>query len=62
VSEFEIVYTIRRNYQDIGFGVGMGGSVDSAAFDMESQIQNRVWETSAGMPDPREADNAEAAT
>jgi hypothetical protein len=58
-SEFRIDYTINRrqpgedDFTEIGFGSsGASGSVADAAYQMESEIQNRRWETSAGMPDP----------
>ena len=59
--QYRIVYTIIRDQggveAEIGFGSsGSSASIDAAAYEMESAIQNRQWETSAGMPDPREVD------
>lgn len=58
-DQFRIEYTIQRrrdgspHFKDIGFGSsGDSGSIDGALYAVQSDIQNRLWETSAGMPDP----------
>lgn len=58
-DQFRIEYTIQRRrdggagFRDIGFGSsGSNGSIDAALYTIQSDIQNRLWETSAGMPDP----------
>lgn len=56
MSEFEIRYTILRNEVEIGFGAATWSSVDGALYAVESDIQNRNWETEPGMPDPKEVD------
>lgn len=56
MSEFEIRYTILRDDVEIGFGVGLGGTVDDAAYAMGTDIQRRQWETSSGMPDPADVE------
>ncbi|MDG4791960.1 hypothetical protein O7626_39800 [Micromonospora sp. WMMD1102] len=60
-TEYRITYTIERrergasDFTEIGFGSSHAtGTVDAAAYDVESQIQNRQWETGDGMPDPLE--------
>lgn len=60
--EYRIDYTLLRrrdgedDFTEIGFGASSAaGSVDSAAYDVESQIENRLWETQGDMPDPDEA-------
>jgi len=58
-TEYRIDYTITRrrdgegDFTEVGFGSsGAWEKIDAAAYAMESDIQNRMWETSAGMPDP----------
>lgn len=51
-SEFEIRYTILRNGEEIGFGAGLGDTVDVAAWVVSTDIATRRWETQPGMPDP----------
>lgn len=60
-AEFRITYSIERrqagdaDFTEIGFGsTSAGNTVDSALYFAQSDIQNRQWETSAGMPDPGE--------
>lgn len=60
-DQFRIEYTIQRrrgdsaNFRDVGFGSsGSNSSIDDALYAVQSEIQNRQWETSAGMPDPAE--------
>jgi hypothetical protein len=60
MTEFEIRYTILRDGEEIGFGTATGATVDAAAYAMETGIQRRQWETSAGMPDPASVDEEEA--
>ena len=41
---------------EIGFGSSAEWHhVDAALYAIGSDIQNRMWETTAGMPDPEEA-------
>jgi hypothetical protein len=58
-TEYRIDFTITRrrdgdeDFTEVGFGSsGAWGSVGAAAYEMESIVQNRMWETSDGMPDP----------
>ena len=59
--EYEITYTIRR-YRDgsdepeeIGFGAsGRSARIVDALYAIQSDIQNYLWETEPGMPDPDE--------
>jgi hypothetical protein len=54
---YDITYTIRRDGEEIGFGAsGYWENVDAALYAIDSDIQNRRWETSPGMPDPEEAE------
>lgn len=42
-----------EDFTEIGFGSsGARSSLAEAAYEVESIIQNGLWETSAGMPDP----------
>lgn len=61
MDEFRITYTIERrrpgddDFTEIGFSsTGAHGTVDGALYNAQSDIQNRQWETSPGMPDPAE--------
>ena len=58
-TEYRIDFTITRrkdgeeDFTEIGFGSsGAWETIDAASYAMESDIQNRIWETSEGMPDP----------
>lgn len=62
-AEFRIEFTITRrrdgedDFVEIGFGSsGAWSDVDQCAHIVESMMQNRVWETEPGMPDPSEVD------
>lgn len=58
--EFRIEYTIQaidsgEDWVDVGFGSsGAWDDVGSALYAIQSDIQNRQWETEPGMPDPKE--------
>lgn len=63
MAEYRIDYTITRrgpgedDFTEIGFGsTGASATVDQAAFELESSVQNRLWETGPGMPAPEEAE------
>ena len=63
MAEYRIEFSIQRrddgaeDFEEIGFGSsGVWSDVDAAAYDMDSVIQNRQWETSEGMPDPKDTD------
>ena len=58
-TEYRIDYTITRrqdgdeDFTEIGFGSsGAWENIDAASYAMESDIQNRQWETKPGQPDP----------
>jgi len=62
-TEFRISYVIERrmpgegDFAEIGFGSsGAWGDIDGALYTVQSDIQNRQWETTDGMPDPDEAE------
>lgn len=59
--EYRIEFTIQRaekfgdEFVDVGFGSsGASDSVTSAAYALSAQIQNQLWETEPGMPEPAE--------
>jgi len=59
---YRIDYTITRcvdgsdDEAEIGFGSsGEWNHVGAALYAIESDIQNRMWETTTGMPDPEDA-------
>jgi hypothetical protein len=60
-TEFRIDYTIVRldggAEEEIGFGSsGTWSTPDQAAHIVNSEVQNRMWETAEGMPEPSEVD------
>jgi hypothetical protein len=60
MPDYRIEYSIKRfdeaegDFVEIGFGGSSGGSVDDAAYAVESDIEHRRWETRPSMPDPAE--------
>ena len=63
MTDYRIEFTIQRrepgddDFTDIGFGSsGTWDDVETALYSVQSTIQNRVWETSPGMPDPDSVD------
>lgn len=66
-SEFRIDYTIHRrnaghdDFTEIGFGSSGGdhSDVDAALYAIQSDIQNRQWETVIGQPEPSEVDDTD---
>lgn len=61
-GDYRIEFSVQRfdeaegDFVEVGFGSSGGcGTVNDAAYAVESLVQNRQWETSAGMPDPEEA-------
>lgn len=61
--QYRIEYQLQRriegeaDYTEIGFGSSGGwGDIDAAAYAIESDIQNRSWETEPGHPEPKEVD------
>ena len=62
MPEYRIEYVIQRSddgdeFHEIGFGSsGTWGNVDAALYAVQSDVQNRQWETEPGMPDPDEMD------
>lgn len=66
--EFRIEYTIQRadeeggEFRDVGFGSsGAWDRIDAALYAVESDVQNRSWETEGDMPDPADAESIEPA-
>lgn len=63
-AEYRIEYSIQQStddseqdFQEIGFGSSATwDDIDAALYAMSSDIQNRLWETTPGMPDPRRKD------
>jgi len=67
MSDFRIEFTIQRaddgdsDWIDIGFGSSGGWStIEAALFEVRSAVQNQLWETEPGMPDPSEAEQETA--
>jgi hypothetical protein len=61
VPEYRVEYQIQRLDGDEVTEIGFGSSarhddVDAALYDVDSQVQNRQWETGPGQPDPRDVD------
>jgi hypothetical protein len=62
-SDFRIDYTILRrqpgdeDFSEIGFGSsGDWTEIGAALYQVQSDVQNRSWETSEGMPDPSDVE------
>lgn len=63
MSEYRITYIIERrpgnetDFTEIGFGSStIAATVDDALYYIQSDIQNRQWETTARMPEPKDID------
>lgn len=61
-ATYRITYTIERredgeaDFTEVGFGSTAGDeSIDAALYHAQSDIQNRQWETTDGMPEPVDA-------
>jgi hypothetical protein len=61
MTEYRIEYSIQRqepgeeDFTEIGFGSsGAHVDLDSAAYAVESDVQNGIWETKRGQPSPDE--------
>jgi hypothetical protein len=59
MATYRIEFTIQRDekgdgdFTDVGFGSSAGwDDVDAAAYEVQSILDNRQWETSPGMPAP----------
>jgi len=66
-TEYRIEFSIQRQLlgeddsTEVGFGSsGAWNSVNQAEYAVGSYIQNREWETTAGMPDPSEITEPES--
>lgn len=61
MPEYRITYTIERrddegDFAEIGFGSSSAAdSINSALYDVQSEVENQGWETSEGMPEPADA-------
>jgi hypothetical protein len=59
-NEYQIEYSIQRrpagtdsDFEEIGFGSsGAWDNLDAAMYAASSDVDNRSWETTGGMPDP----------
>lgn len=65
MGSFRIEYVIQRapswegEYEEVGFGSSGGwNTIDAALYAVQSDIQNRQWETEPGMPSPEEAEGS----
>jgi hypothetical protein len=61
-GEYRIDYTITYrgpeddDFREIGFGASTArATVDEAADEVAAFVQNRLWETDPGMPEPEAA-------
>jgi hypothetical protein len=59
MTEYRIEYAIQRcdsfgeEFVEIGFGSsGSCSDLDGCTFSIESQVNNGIWETEKGQPDP----------
>jgi len=60
VTSYRIEFSIQRaeddggDYEEIGFGTSFSHAIiDAALYDVDSIIQNDMWETSGDMPEPQ---------
>ena len=60
-TEYRIVYQIQRcteesgDFVEVGFGSSSSWeTVAAALYDVESQVDNQLWETGKGQPGPKE--------
>jgi hypothetical protein len=60
-AKFRITYSIERrqpgdaDFTEIGFGsTSANNTVDGALYAVQSDVQNRQWETREGMPEPED--------
>jgi hypothetical protein len=67
MTEYRIDYSIQRredgddDFTEVGFGSTCAVStVNGAVYEVESSVQNRMWETSPEMPDPSSLEDADA--
>ncbi|WP_157410984.1 hypothetical protein [Actinoplanes rectilineatus] len=65
MADFRITFSIERrlpdesSYSEVGFGTSASAStVDDAAYQLLSAVQNGEWETGPGMPNPSEVEDA----
>lgn len=61
MSSYRIEFSIQHaeddggDYDEIGFGTSFShATIDAALYDVDSIIQNDMWETSGDMPEPSE--------
>lgn len=55
---FRIDFTIYRDGEEIGYGASTAeSSITDALYEVESIVQNRLWETTPDMPDPHDAES-----
>ena len=65
MTDYRIEFAIQRrepgddDFTEIGFGGAGGGSIDGAAYAVETILQRRDWETANGMPDPGTVDRSD---
>ncbi len=57
--EYRITYTIERrddgevDFTEIGYGSsGAAETIDAALYEVQSEVQNQLWDTEPGMPEP----------
>lgn len=61
MSSYRMDFSIQRagdeggDYEEIGFGASFSReTIDAALYDVDSIIQNDMWETSGDMPEPKD--------
>lgn len=59
VASYRIEFSVQRqsrdgdDFEEIGFGSSLSHcDLRQCSLDVDAAIQNRAWETTAGMPDP----------
>lgn len=63
MSDYRVEFSVLRrlddsgDFEEIGFGSSSDHEdIDACGGDVDSIVQNRIWETTADMPDPEDID------
>lgn len=61
MSTYRVEFSIQRrirdeeDFEEVGFGsTGSHKSIGDCEWEVGSMLQNRIWETTDGMPEPEE--------
>ena len=64
MTDYRVEFSVLRrlddsgDFEEIGFGSSFDHEdIDACGGDVDSMVQNRIWETTADMPDPEDIDD-----